>query len=106
MLLKHWIIRDEDNQTIRIRFQEPSYNHTFNTFLKFADKETLRYLRNAEMPVGWKFQAKYINIAISETGHRLDLRMKRFFPYTEYFYVEFFQQLIGEYLDELEKTGD
>ena len=104
MLLKHWVIRDDVNRKVHIQFQDPSLNH-FNIFTRVADKQTLQYLRDVDMPGGWKFQAKYINIEVNNNG-RLDLRMKRYLTCTEYYPVEFFQQLIGEYLEELEKMED
>ena len=104
MLLNHWIVKDYFTRNITMCFVEPDLK-CIDTLLHVTDKETLRYLMTAEITDGWKFETEAYRLVYCRNGG-----MHIFIPahksYGEAVWVDFFQKVIGEYLEAVQKMED
>ena len=100
MVRNYWITKDYYDQIVNVNFAEPSLAW-FNVALHLTGKEDLRYLVNAEIMMGWKFQAEQYTLECTG-ANKLKLTLSGHHC-CEYIYTDLFQQVAGEYLAELEK---
>ena len=100
MLRNHWITKDYFTKNISVNFVEPDLA-CFNTMLHLTSKEDLRYLLAAEIGEGWKFQTEFY-ILRYHCANGLELILPASRNFGEYIYTDLLQQVVGEYLAELE----
>ena len=101
MLRNHWITKDYFTKNINVNFVEPDLA-CFNTVLHLTSKEDLRYLMTAEIGERWKFQTETYIIQY-HVANGLKLTLPAYHSFDVYIYTDLFQQVVGEYLEELEK---
>lgn len=104
MILNHWITKDYFDQIVNVNFVEPDIEY-FNWLLHVTDKKTLRYLMTAEMHNGSIFQTEHYKL-VFHAGNTLELIFPARSNISEYLPTDFFQKVIEEYLEELQKMED
>ena len=104
MVLNHWITKDYYDRVVNVNFAEPDFE-CINVLLHLADKEALRHLMTAEIVEGWAFQTELYKASYRRSGV-LALFVPTYKSYTVYVPTDYFQKIIGEYLEEVQKMDD